>query len=374
MGVSLNAIGSSSFVIAEEDLAAEPLGRTAEVPHPPGALVMADPHRVVANFAGVQRLTSDLEACAEGVTRAAAIDAPIIGGLTREFLTGGKRLRPLLVLATAYSGPADRDRAIRSTVVVELLHLASLVHDDVMDEAAQRHGDASTNVRVGNVRAVLAGDYLLARALATACELGQAEGMLAAETFTGLCDGQARESEALFDTGRTEGDYYAAIKGKTGALFAASCRLGAMAAGLGERATTALTEYGLHLGMAYQLIDDLLDFTSPSSALGKPAGHDITAGVFTLPVLHALREDPRLAELLHRAGSEAASGTPAGGEAARRAADVVRESGGLAVTRRAAENRTEQAIAALSRASDDIGTAALAMLTELVAALADRRN
>jgi geranylgeranyl pyrophosphate synthase len=330
------------------------------------------PHRVVANFAGEDRLAADLEDCAVGVARAVAEDIPIIAEAVTEILAGGKRLRPLLVLSTAYSGSAERERSIRSGVVVELLHLASLVHDDVMDEASQRHGVTSANARMGNVRAVLAGDYLLARALAAACELGGAEGALAAETFTGLCDGQARESAALFDPGRTESDYYAAIGGKTAALFAASCRLGAMAGGLGEAATDALTEYGRQLGIAFQLIDDLLDFTATSGAMGKPAGHDIAEGVYTLPVLHALREHPPLDAVLRRARPDPATGAPADPDAVKEAAGIVRETGGLTVTRHAAERRTDQAIGALSGAAGEVGAAHVAMLSELVAALVGR--
>jgi heptaprenyl diphosphate synthase len=335
-------------------------------------LLATAPHRAVAGFAGEARLAADLDDCADGVVRAVAEDVPIIGEAVTEILAGGKRLRPLLVLATAYAGSPQRERAIRSGVAVELLHLASLVHDDVMDEAAQRHGVASANARLGNVRAVLAGDYLLARALATACELGRHEGALAAKAFTWLCDGQARESATLFDTGRGESAYYAAIEGKTGALFATSCRLGAMAGGLGDEATEALAEYGLQLGMAFQLIDDLLDFTSTSGQMGKPAGHDIAEGVYTLPVLHALRERPRLAAVLDRARPDHLTGAPADPAAVREAADLVRDSGGLTATRRAAEQRTDRAIGALSGAAGEVGAARISMLSELVAALVGR--
>lgn len=338
--------------------------RTAE-------LLGAAPHRVVADFAGERRVAADLEDCADGVARAVADDVPIVPEAVTEILAGGKRLRPLLVLAAAYSGSAERERSIRSGIVVELLHLASLVHDDVMDEATQRHGVTSANARMGNVRAVLAGDYLLARALITACELGAAEGVLAAGTFTRLCDGQAHESAALFDPGRTESAYYGAIEGKTAALFATSCRLGAMAGGLSEETVTALAEYGRYLGLAFQLVDDLLDFTSSSGVMGKPAGHDIAEGVYTLPVLHALRERPRLAEVLRRARPDG-SGGPADPDAVKEAADAVRESGGLTVTRHAAERRTDQAIGALSGAAGEVGADHVAMLTELVAALVGR--
>lgn len=375
LGTSLNALRPSSGVSAVQAPATESPDRQA-IRRRTVELLATAPHRAVASFAGEGRLAADLDDCADGVVRAVAEDVPIIGEAVTEILAGGKRLRPLLVLAAAYAGSPERERgrqrSIRSGVVVELLHLASLVHDDVMDEAAQRHGVASANARMGNVRAVLAGDYLLAGALAAACELGRHEGVLAAKAFTRLCDGQARESATLFDAGRDASAYYAAIEGKTGALFATSCRLGAMAGGLGEEATDALAEYGLQLGMAFQLIDDLLDFTSTSGRMGKPAGHDIAEGVYTLPVLHALRERPRLAVVLGRARPDPVSGAPADPAAVREAADLVRESGGLTATRRAAEQRTDRAIGALSGAAGEVGAARIAMLSELVAALVGR--
>ncbi|GAB3975281.1 hypothetical protein GCM10029978_059020 [Actinoallomurus acanthiterrae] len=191
---------------------------------------------------------------------------------------------------------------------------------------------------------------------------------MAAETFARLCEGQAHESAALFDVARQESAYHTAIGGKTGALFAASCRLGAMAAGLGAEATAALGDFGLHLGVAYQLVDDLLDLTSSSGVLGKPAGHDVLEGVYTLPVLHTLRAHPPVADLLRRART----GLDGAEEAAREVADVVRDSGGLTVTRRAAEHRTALAVGALSGAAGEIDATGIAMLTELVAALVGR--
>ena len=370
MGTSLNALRRT---VEADSLTAAPSDHTA-IRRRTGVLMTAAPHRVVAEFAGAERLAGDLEECAAAVTHVVSEDVPIIGEAVTEILAGGKRLRPLLVLAAAYAGTGERDRSIRSGVVVELLHLASLVHDDVMDEAEQRHGVTSANARMGNVRAVLAGDYLLARALAVACELGRAEGALAAGTFTRLCDGQARESAALFDPARTASAYYAAIEGKTAALFATSCRLGAMAGGLGEEATAALAEFGLQLGLAFQIVDDLLDLTSTSGVMGKPAGHDIAEGVYTLPVLYALRERPELARVLARARPDADSGAPADPDAVREAADLVRDSGGLTAARRAAEQCTGRAIGALSGAAGEVGAARIAMLSELVAALAGRRS
>jgi heptaprenyl diphosphate synthase len=334
------------------------------------ALLKAAPHRVVAAYGGESRLRADLTECVVRVTQVAAAEPMIISDALDGMVAGGKRLRPLLVLATAYAASGDlnptaRDRAVRGGMVVELLHLATLVHDDVMDEATTRHGVTSVNARTGNIRAVLAGDYLLAQGLCAGCDLGRAEGTVTAETFARLCEGQAQESAVLFSPDRTENAYFTAIAGKTGALFQTACRLGAMAAGLPPASTAALAAYGLRLGIAYQLIDDLLDVTTSSRKLGKPAGHDIVEGVYTLPVLRAMTEHPRLRQVLRDTDRDSA---------ARTALDIVRNSRALADTREEIRRWSDRAVVALSAAREDIGTAGVAMLTELTSTLVARHN
>ncbi|MFI5592144.1 polyprenyl synthetase family protein [Amycolatopsis sp. NPDC051758] len=333
------------------------------------ALMTSAPHRIVANLAGPAVLAADLAGCLGRIGTIASAEPLIVSDVVAGVVGGGKRLRPLLVLATAYAAaapldPRARDRAVQAGAVVELLHLASLVHDDVMDESATRHGVDSVNIREGNIRAVLAGDYLLAQGLLAGSSLGAEEGAVAARTFSRLCEGQARESAALFDVDRTEESYLEAISGKTAALLATACRLGAMAVGLPADAVEALAAYGHHMGLAFQLVDDLLDVTSSAEALGKPAGHDIVEGVYTLPVVHALRERPGLRELLRR-GDRAAAAV---------AVRVVRETGGLDVTRRAAEAHSAQAIDALSAAAEHLSPAGRTMLAELADVLVERRH
>lgn len=333
------------------------------------ALLQSAPHRIVANLTGARVLATDLAECLGRIDTIASAEPLIVSDVVAGVLAGGKRLRPLLVLATAYAAsatpaPRERDRAVQAGAVVELLHLASLIHDDVMDESATRHGVESVNVREGNIRAVLAGDYLLSQGLLAGALLGAEEGAVAARTFSRLCEGQARESATLFDVDRSEESYLEAISGKTAALFAASCRLGAMAAGLPEEATEALAEYGQRLGLAFQLVDDLLDVTASADALGKPAGHDIVEGVYTLPVLHAMRERPALRELLHGRDRAAASV----------AVRLVRETGGLEITRQAAVAQSARAVAALSGAGKHLSPTGIATLTELAKLLVERRH
>ena len=200
----------------------------------------------------------------------------------------GKRIRPTLTLCAAYAatgrptGPST-EAAVTGAVAVELVHLGSLYHDDVIDEAETRRGVPSVNARWSNIVAILAGDYLLARASALAASLGADVAGLLAATIGELCRGQVLELQHLFDVDRTEEAYCSAIEGKTASLFATSCRIGGMVSGVGEPALDALTRFGLHLGMCFQIVDDVLDVTANDAELGKPAGQDIARGRLHAP-------------------------------------------------------------------------------------------
>jgi heptaprenyl diphosphate synthase len=214
---------------------------------------------------------------------------------------GGRRLRPALVLASAIAvGGCDAvsECVVDAAVAVELLHLASLHHDDVLDCASVRRGRASANAVWGNSVAVLTGDALLAQAFSLAAELRRDDLRRFSRAVTELCAGQVAESQAQYDRQRGVADYEASIRGKTAALFAASCWLGASAAGARRRLIHALERYGWELGIAFQLIDDVLDLHGDPDVTGKARGGDLRAGVFTLPVLLALAEDPALGDLL----------------------------------------------------------------------------
>jgi heptaprenyl diphosphate synthase len=214
---------------------------------------------------------------------------------------GGKRVRPTLTLCSAYAATQGRpatDGAVTGAVAVELVHLGSLYHDDVIDEAETRRGVPSVNARWSNIVAILSGDYLLARASALAASLGADVARLLADTIGELCRGQVLELQHLFDVDRTEEGYASAIAGKTAALFASSCRIGGMVAGVDGHALDALTRYGHHVGMCFQIVDDVLDITATDDTLGKPTGQDLVEGVYTLPVIYALEHSASLRELL----------------------------------------------------------------------------
>ena len=217
-------------------------------------------------------------------------------------IAGGKRLRPVLTLASAYLCADDAaDSVVRGAVAVELVHLGSLYHDDVMDESPTRRGVATANARYGNFVAIVAGDFCLAVSAQIAASLGVEVSQLLGYTIGELCKGQVRELQHLYKLDRPEDSYFASIDGKTASLMSAACRVGALTAGhtSADHGATleALTTYGQRLGMVFQIADDILDVVGTDEQLGKPAGNDVVEGVFTLPVLRSLK-DPQHGEEL----------------------------------------------------------------------------
>lgn len=209
-------------------------------------------------------------------------------------LAGGKRVRPAFAVTAAATsdlimGSAHPD-VIMGAVSVELVHLGSLYHDDVMDDATTRRTVQSVNARWGNLKAILAGDYLLAKASEIAASLGTEVAGLLASTIAKLCEGQILELQHAFDLHRTEDAYLRSIDGKTASLLGTACRVGSIVAGLPRPQIDALTTFGNSFGMAFQIVDDLLDVTSTDEELGKPAGHDLVEGTYTLPVIRTLAD------------------------------------------------------------------------------------
>jgi heptaprenyl diphosphate synthase len=235
---------------------------------------------------------------------AVVADEPHLTELASHLIqAGGKRLRPALAVAAAAcrTGLPVADEVILGGVSVELVQVGSLYHDDVMDEATTRRGVDSVNFRFGNLKAILSGDYLLAKASEIAASLGTEVAGLLAATIGRLCEGQVRELLTVFDVDRTEDAYFASIAGKTASLFSAASRIGAIVGGHDRAAVDALTEFGDRYGMAFQIVDDVLDVVATDEELGKPSGHDMAEGVYTLPVIRALAAgDDELRELLGR--------------------------------------------------------------------------
>ena len=204
---------------------------------------------------------------------------------------GGKRQRPAfaIVVGACKTGLPVPDAVILGGVAVELVQVGSLYHDDVMDEALTRRGVESVNARWGNLRAILSGDFLLAKASEIAASLGVEVAGLLAATIGSLCVGQVRELQTAYNSERSEEQYLSAIAGKTASLFAAATRIGAIVADLPRAQIEALTLYGHRYGMAFQIVDDVLDVVATDEELGKPSGQDLAEGIYTLPVIRALR-------------------------------------------------------------------------------------
>jgi heptaprenyl diphosphate synthase len=215
---------------------------------------------------------------------------------------GGKRFRPMLALLVAQLGDPDAPGVTESAVVCELTHLATLYHDDVMDEAAVRRGAPSANSRWTNSIAILTGDLLFARASDLLADLGPEAVRVQAQTFERLVTGQIRETVGAEPGTDPVAHYLDVLADKTGSLVATSARFGASFAGVDEALVVELTAFGEDVGVAFQISDDLLDIVSQDGASGKSPGTDLREGIATLPVLFALADDDpadaRLRELV----------------------------------------------------------------------------
>ncbi len=204
---------------------------------------------------------------------------------------GGKRFRPLMaVLASEFGPHPQADNVIRGAAIVELVHLATLYHDDVMDEASKRRGVESANSRWSNTVAILSGDYLLAEASRLMSEIDTATVRHFAETFSDLVTGQMRETVGARDGDPIE-HYLEVIREKTGVLIASAAYLGATHSGADEKTVRTMTEVGEAIGMVFQIVDDIIDIFSDTDQSGKTPGTDLREGVFTLPVLYAMRDE-----------------------------------------------------------------------------------
>jgi heptaprenyl diphosphate synthase len=247
--------------------------------------------RKVADKDLLAALEAGLERVEEEIVAAVAHTDPIAKVTTRHLIdAGGKRIRPTLVLLCAQLGEASTDEVIKSAVVVELTHIGTLYHDDVMDNAPKRRGVDSAHEIWGNNVAILTGDLLFARASQLVSKLGQKALTLQADTFERLCLGQLNET-----VGPAEGQdliehYLSVLSDKTGSLISASAELGVLFSGADQSLREPVRKYGEAIGVAFQLIDDVIDIYSDGKTSGKTPGTDLRAGVPTLPVLY-LRQD-----------------------------------------------------------------------------------
>ncbi|MEX2459563.1 MAG: polyprenyl synthetase family protein [Actinomycetota bacterium] len=245
--------------------------------------------------AELQRRLDDVEEMLQKVVRS---DTAFVSEAASYLLdAGGKRFRPMLVLLAGRFGDPGDSRLLRTAVAAELTHLATLYHDDVIDEADHRRGIESVNHRWDNTVAILTGDYLFARASELMAEMGSEVSRLLARTIATLCDGQIREVMSSGRIDSTVDGYMEIIRRKTAALIATCCRLGATMSDADPETADRLDAFGEALGTAFQLSDDIMDLIASEEVLGKEPGVDLREGVYTLPVLYALERGSGAGEL-----------------------------------------------------------------------------
>jgi heptaprenyl diphosphate synthase len=307
-------------------------------------------------FVSIPGMPGDIERVEAALFLSVRTADPYLDEIASHLISaGGKLLRPVLTLAAAQvaGGPASDD-AVQGGIACELVQTGSLYHDDVMDEAPTRRGVETVNAKWGNLQAILAGDFLLARASEIAATLGTEVAALLARTIGRLCEGQIEELRHTYNAARPESSYNASIAGKTASLFSTSARIGGIVAGFDRSMIETLTTYGEAFGMVFQIVDDLLDITATEGQLGKPAGHDMVEGVYTLPVLRTLQSG----------GIAAASlldllGRPLEPSEREKATEIVRAHGGVESALGTARQWADRAVQACAPLPDTPATQAL---------------
>ncbi len=234
----------------------------------------------------------------DGAMRAdlASVESKLLGEvLNHGIFNGGKRIRPqLTLLCTSLTGgelEPDKEQRLKLAIVFEFLHAASLLHDDVIDHADLRRGKPTANALWGISPVILAGDYLLSRAMTLAGTVGGSEAMAIVGRATGaMVEAEFLQIQNAEDRNSSEGDYFKVVAGKTGALIAAACEAGVYLAGGSKAQRAAIRLYGENIGLAFQIIDDLLDYQGDPGQTGKVVGNDLVEGKMTLPLIHVLRQ------------------------------------------------------------------------------------
>ncbi|KGP73010.1 heptaprenyl diphosphate synthase component II [Pontibacillus yanchengensis] len=241
-------------------------------------------------------LKNDIDKIEQALNQTIQAEHPVLREASTQLLeAGGKRIRPVFVLLSGKFGQYDIERMKDVAVSLELIHMASLVHDDVIDDAELRRGQPTIKAKWDNRIAMYTGDYIFARALECLSNLETAKAhQILSETIVEICIGEIEQIKDKFNWDQNLRTYLRRIRRKTAILIAVSCRLGAVAAGASVEIEHALFRYGYYVGMSYQIIDDVLDFTSTEKELGKPAGSDLMQGNITLPVLYAMEQDSNL--------------------------------------------------------------------------------
>lgn len=260
---------------------------------------------------------------------------------------GGKRLRPLIVLLTVRECGYQGDDHIRLATLIEFLHTATLLHDDVVDTSERRRGRASANALWGNPTSVLVGDFLYSRAFQLMVQINRMDVIsIISDATNNIAEGEVKQLENIGNVDLTEEEYLEIIRCKSALLFEAAAHTAAVLANSPTSITQSLRSYGLHLGFAFQIVDDLLDYSGDSTVLGKDIGDDLSEGKTTLPLIYAMQHcDIAEATMIRSAiETQKPKNVPA-------ILSIVKASGALQYTRDRAKEHTEKAIAALRQVS-----------------------
>ncbi|WP_195570974.1 heptaprenyl diphosphate synthase component II [Paenibacillus sp. 1001270B_150601_E10] len=279
--------------------------------------------------------------------------------------SGGKRIRPVFVLLSGKFGTYDLDQLKRVAVPLELIHMASLVHDDVIDDASTRRGNLTVKSKWDNRIAMYTGDYIYGKALMLITELKNPSiHQILSRAMVQMCLGEMEQIRDFFNTEQSVRQYLLRIRRKTAILIAISCQLGAIAAGADSKISNALYRYGYNVGMTFQIRDDVLDLTGTEAQLGKPPGNDIKQGNITLPVLFALQEsklrDPLLEQIkhIHKLNGETD---------VTEALDMIRASRGIQKAEELANQYLEKALDALKALPDQRAKRSLRDIAHFIA-------
>ena len=318
---------------------------------------VVEPLRTALALPGIQSLAQADMAAVDALIRARlASDVVLINQIADHIISaGGKRLRPMLVVLTGQAcGPTTPDHH-QLAAIIEFIHTSTLLHDDVVDESDLRRGRSTANALWGNAPSVLVGDFLYSRSFQLMVELDRMDVMrLLADTTNRIAEGEVLQLLHVHNPDTDEAAYLRVIERKTAVLFAAGTRLGAMASGADEGIQRRLYDYGMALGYAFQIADDVLDYTADAEALGKNLGDDLTEGKATLPLIHAIRHsDTATAERLRAIVQEGDAG------AMPEVLSAIRATGGLDYSRERARHYAAMAEQALDGLPESDALAAL---------------
>jgi octaprenyl-diphosphate synthase len=303
---------------------------------------------------------ADLAGVDATIRRELASDVALVNQVSEYIIgAGGKRLRPLIVLLAARAaGAAVLGPQVQGAVVIEFIHTATLLHDDVVDGSRQRRGRNTANEVWGNAASVLVGDFLYSRAFQMMVRLGSARVMeIMADATNVIAEGEVLQLMNTHDADTTEARYLDVIYRKTARLFESGAEIAGVLAGADPTITRALADYGRHLGNAFQLVDDALDYRGSSAERGKNVGDDLAEGKPTLPVIYTLRHGSPEQQRLLREAIESG-----GLENLPSVLAAIESSGGLEYTARLAQGEADQALAALEPIPDSVHTEALRQL------------